>query len=133
MPLCGQFRRLCQGRCPGWEDRYLVRRGFSPYDRLHKEQFEKELHFQCTYIHPDDLPRATEMMNHSKETQMPTTAEGRILTRDGTQKVLTMTFCYVSAENSWDGIESFYSVGIDITKSGKYRSSSTMRWRRPIR
>lgn len=81
-----------------------------------KEQFEKELHFQCTYIHPDDLPRATEMMNHSKETQMPTTAEGRILTRDGTQKVLTMTFCYVSAENSWDGIESFYSVGIDITK-----------------
>ena len=27
-----------------------------------------------------------------------------------------MTFSYVSAENSWDDIESFYSVGIDITK-----------------
>ena len=27
-----------------------------------------------------------------------------------------MTYNYVSSEDSWDGIESFYSVGIDVTK-----------------
>lgn len=27
-----------------------------------------------------------------------------------------MTFSYVSGENSWDGIPSFYSVGLDVTK-----------------
>ena len=81
-----------------------------------KEQFENELHSQCSYIHPDDLSRASTIMYHSKETGKPTAAEGRIITRDGTQKVLTMTFSYMSAENSWDGIESFYSIGIDITK-----------------
>ncbi len=31
-------------------------------------------------------------------------------------KILTMTYSYVSGENSWDGIPSFYSVGIDVTK-----------------
>ncbi|MEQ2679113.1 histidine kinase dimerization/phospho-acceptor domain-containing protein [Enterocloster citroniae] len=55
-------------------------------------------------------------MNDSKETGKPTATEGRIITRDGRQKIITMTFSYVSAENSWDDIESFYSVGIDITK-----------------
>lgn len=81
-----------------------------------KEQFENELHSQCTYLHPDDVQRATEIMNDSKESGRPTAAEGRIITRDGRQKIITMTFSYVSAENSWDDIESFYSVGIDITK-----------------
>lgn len=81
-----------------------------------KEQFENELHSQCSYLHPDDVPRAIEVMNDSKESGRPTATEGRIITRDGRQKVITMTFSYVSAENSWDDIGSFYSVGIDITK-----------------
>ena len=29
---------------------------------------------------------------------------------------MTVTFCYVSGEDSWDGIPSIYSVGIDITE-----------------
>ena len=79
-----------------------------------KEQFKNELNSECSYIHPDDMIRATKIMNHSKETGKPTAAEGRIITRDGKQKILTMTFSYVSSDNSWDGIESFYSVGIDV-------------------
>lgn len=81
-----------------------------------KEQFEKELHSRCSYLHQDDRNRVSKIMRLSKETGMPTAAEGRIITHDGTQKILTMTFCYVGAENSWDDIESYYSVGIDITK-----------------
>lgn len=59
--------------------------------------------------------------NDSKESGRPTTAEGGIITRDGRQKIITMTFSYVSAENSWDDIVSFYSVGIDITKEQKHQ------------
>lgn len=81
-----------------------------------KEEFENELHSQCTYVHPDDIERAAAIMQRSKETGEDTIAEGRILTRDGRTKILTMTYSYVGRENSWDGIESFYSVGIDVTK-----------------
>lgn len=55
-------------------------------------------------------------MNNSKESGMSTAVEGRVITHDGKIKILTMTYSYVSGEESWDGIESFYSVGIDITK-----------------
>lgn len=81
-----------------------------------KEAFENELHSQCAYVHPDDIERAAAIMQRSRETGEDTIAEGRIITRDGTVKILTMTYSYVSRENSWDGIESFYSVGIDVTK-----------------
>lgn len=81
------------------------------------EQFKGELHSQCAYIHPDDIKSVSDTMRCSKETGMPETAEGRIITRDGSTKVMTMTFSYVSGDNSWDGIESYYSVGIDITKA----------------
>lgn len=81
-----------------------------------EEQFHNELHDQCTYVHPDDIERAAKVMQSAKETGEDTIAEGRIITRDGAIKILTMTYSYVSSEESWDGIESFYSVGIDITK-----------------
>lgn len=81
-----------------------------------KEQFEKELQFQCSYIHPDDMARVAEIMENARKTGDPTASEARIITRDGRLKVLTITFTYVSGENSWDGVESFYSVGIDITR-----------------
>lgn len=81
-----------------------------------KEAFENELHSQCTYIHPDDILKAVEIMQRSKETGEDTVAEGRIITRDGKIKILMMTYSYVSSKDSWDGIESFYSVGIDVTK-----------------
>ncbi|MCB6480791.1 hypothetical protein LI134_10915, partial [Streptococcus parasanguinis] len=30
-----------------------------------------------------------------------------------------MTLCYISGEDSWDGIPSFYSLGLDITQERK--------------
>lgn len=82
-----------------------------------KEQFENEIQSQCaSYVHADDLDHAIEVMQESRMTGQPTICESRIVTRDGQIKILTMTFSYVSGEESWDGIASFYSVGIDITK-----------------
>ncbi len=80
-----------------------------------REQFERELGSQYGYIHPDDIDRATRIMRQAKETGQSTAVEGRILTRDGSVKILTMTYSYVPGEESWDGIPSFYSVGIDVT------------------
>ena len=79
-------------------------------------QFEEELHSKCTYVHPDDLPQAISIMDHSRETGEYTNFEARIITRDGSIKILMMTFSFVSAAESWDGIPSFYSIGIDVTK-----------------
>lgn len=81
-----------------------------------KEQFENELHSRCTYVHPDDIDKATQIMQRAREIGDDTVLEGRIITRDGKTKILMMTYSYVSSEDSWDGIESFYSVGIDVTK-----------------
>lgn len=84
-----------------------------------KEQFENELGSRCGYIHPDDVERATAIMKHSRETGTPAVIEGRVITRDGRTKILTMTYSYVSAEDSWDGIASFYRIGIDVTQDRK--------------
>ena len=81
-----------------------------------EEQFENELQSKCDYVHPDDIERTVEIMEKSRETGEDTAAEGRIVTRDGKIKILTMTFSYVSAKDSWNGKDSFYSIGIDITK-----------------
>lgn len=82
-----------------------------------KEQFADELQSRCSYIHPDDMAQVISTMRYSKESGTPTASEGRIITRDKKQKILTMTFSYVRGEDSWDGIASFYSIGIDITQT----------------
>ena len=81
-----------------------------------KEQFEWELHSKCTYVHPDDIDYAEAVMKQSRETGEATAVERRIITRDGTTKIVSITFRYVSAEESWDGIPSYYSAGLDMTK-----------------
>lgn len=81
-----------------------------------EEQFKTELHGQCAYVHPNDIDRATNIMESAKKKGRDTISETRIITRDGEIKYLTTTFSYVSSEESWDGIPSFYSVGIDVTK-----------------
>ena len=81
-----------------------------------QEQFEMELHSQCSYVHPDDLERTTAAMQSSRVAGSDTSAEVRIVTRAGVTKILTMTFSYVSGQDSWDGIPSYYSVGIDVTR-----------------
>ena len=80
-----------------------------------KEQFEQELHSRCAYVHPDDIAYAEETMRQSRATGKATVGERRIVTRDGTIKIVSITFRYVSAEDSWDGIPSYYSAGIDMT------------------
>ena len=80
-----------------------------------KEEFEEELYSQCTYVHPDDIERAAAVMEQSKITGESTAVEGRIITRGGTVKILMMTYSYVGGEDSWDGIPSYYSVGVDVT------------------
>ena len=39
----------------------------------------------------------------------------RIRKRDGEERILTTTLGYVSAQDSWDGIASYYSIGLDVT------------------
>ena len=80
------------------------------------EQFEKELHSQCSYVHPDDLMRILPMMQAVDETGTNLITEARIITRSGKIKIFTLTLYYINAEDSWDGIPSFYSIGIDVTK-----------------
>ena len=80
-----------------------------------KEQFESELHSQCTYIHPDDSDRIRAVLKEIQATGESTVLESRIITNSGQIRILTMTFCFARGEESWDGIPSFYSVGIDVT------------------
>lgn len=90
--------------------------GFLELIGYSKDQFEQELHSRCTYIHPDDIDRVVHIMCESRKTGEKTVAEGRIVTWDGTVKILMMTYSYASGENSGDGIPSFYSVCIDVTR-----------------
>ena len=81
-----------------------------------KTEFEQELHSQCTYVHPDDIEQISDIMEQSRFTGRPTAAEGRIVTFHGVLKILALSFSFVSAEDSWDGIPSYYSVGLDVTR-----------------
>lgn len=81
-----------------------------------KEQFEKELHSQCAYVHPEDLARAVEMIQNEKNSNKNTVLDARVRTYSGEERILTITLSYVSGEDSWDGIPSFYSIGIDVTE-----------------
>ena len=80
------------------------------------KEFERELHSQCTYVHPDDIVQITGIMEQSRVTGRPTAAEGRVVTYHGDIKILALSFSFVSAEESWDGIPSYYSVGLDVTR-----------------
>ena len=79
-------------------------------------QFIHELHSKCSYVHPDDRERAASLMRSISKTGEYTVSEFKFVTRSGEVRNLAVTFCYVSGEDSWDGIPSIYSVGIDITE-----------------
>lgn len=80
------------------------------------EQFVHELHSKCSYVHPDDRERAASLMRSISQTGEYSVGEFKFVTRSGDVRILTVTLCYVSGEDSWDGIPSIYSVGIDITE-----------------
>lgn len=79
-------------------------------------QFETELGSQCRYVHPDDMQRLLAIMKEIKTSGENFVTECRIITRSGETKILMLTLYYTSAEESPDGIPSFYSVGVDVTK-----------------
>ena len=81
-----------------------------------KEQFENELHSKRNYVYPEDRERAVKIMKKLKETDEYAIMDTRFITHSGETRFVTVTFSYVRAEESWDGIPSFYSVGLDITK-----------------
>ncbi|MCR0568655.1 GGDEF domain-containing protein [[Clostridium] innocuum] len=84
-----------------------------------KEQFENELHSRCTYMHPDDYKRVQLLAQDLKESGENVVLEARAYTRSKKERIWTTTLCYISGEDSWDGIPSFYSLSLDITKERK--------------
>ncbi len=80
------------------------------------EEFEQELHSQCAYVPQEDLEHILPILRNAIKTGEDTVIETHVQTRSGKKKIVTMTFHYASAEESWDGIPSFYSIGIDVTK-----------------
>lgn len=79
------------------------------------EQFEEELHNECAYMHPDDLKRVLLLAADMKKTGENVLLEARAYTRTKEERLWTVTLCYISGEDSWDGIPSYYSIGLDIT------------------
>lgn len=89
-----------------------------------QEQLEEELNSCCfQYVHPDDLPRTLEVCKSLKNTGDNAVLEARAFTRSKEERVWTVTLCYISGEDSWDGIPSFYSLGLDITNERRQMES----------
>lgn len=84
-----------------------------------KEEFENELHSKCDYLHAEDLERVQKVMDTLTETGQNTVIDVRAITRTGEQLNLTATLCYIGGEDSWDGIPSYYSIGLDVTEERK--------------
>ncbi|HBG5750612.1 TPA: diguanylate cyclase [Clostridioides difficile] len=84
-----------------------------------KEQFAEELNNQCGYLFSEDYKRSKKLAQDLKESGENVVFEAKIYTRSREERIWTVTLCYISGEDSWDGIPSFYSIGIDITKERK--------------
>lgn len=56
-------------------------------------------------------------MHEAKETGRSSIMQGRIVTRSGKIRHLTITFSYMDGKDSEDGIPSYYSLGIDVTET----------------
>ncbi|MDV9445121.1 diguanylate cyclase [Clostridioides difficile] len=84
-----------------------------------KEQFAEELNNQCGYLFSEDYKRSKKLAQDLKESGDNVVFEAKIYTRSREERIWTVTLCYISGEDSWDGIPSFYSIGIDITKERK--------------
>ncbi|MBZ0677030.1 diguanylate cyclase [Clostridioides difficile] len=84
-----------------------------------KEQFAEELNNQCGYLFSEDYKRSKKLAQDLKESGDNVVFEAKIYTRSREERIWTVTLCYISGEDGWDGIPSFYSIGIDITKERK--------------
>ena len=70
-----------------------------------EEQFKEELQSQCLYVHPEDMEQAEAAMHEAKETGRSSIMQGRIVTRSGKIRHLTITFSYMDGKDSEDGIQ----------------------------
>lgn len=84
-----------------------------------EDQFVNELHNTCSYLHPDDQIRTIRLVNELKKTGDNVVFEARSYNRKREERLWTVTLCYISGEDSWDGIPSYYSLGLDITDERK--------------
>ena len=82
-----------------------------------EEQFERELRRQITaYVAPEDMERLLTMMQKITTTGESIITDAQFITHSGETRYVTLTLTYASAADSWDGVPSFYSVAIDVTK-----------------
>ena len=89
---------------------------FLPMIGYTKEQFENELHNQCSYIHPDDRDKVCQIMLEAKKSKEIMMGEARIIRRDGAIRTLNMTFSFEEGRTNEDGVPSFYSVMVDVSE-----------------
>lgn len=87
-------------------------------------QFIHELHSKCSYVHPDDRERAASLMRSISKTGEYTVAEFKFVTRSGEVRALTVTFCYVSGEDSWMAFRLFTAWASISLRSAGSRSGS---------
>lgn len=80
-----------------------------------KEQFKSERYELKSYMHPEDLKRAKQIVYKLRNSKESVVFEGRVYTRNKEERIWTLTLCYVDERDSWDGIPCFYSMGLDIT------------------
>ncbi|WP_294468726.1 PAS domain-containing hybrid sensor histidine kinase/response regulator [uncultured Anaerofustis sp.] len=91
-----------------------------------EEEFETKLHSKCNYVYPEDYKKIIPLLDELKATNGSAVTEIRIVTGDGSVKNLTMSLCYVPAEDSWDDIPSFYSLGMDVTEERREQERQRM-------
>ncbi len=72
-----------------------------------KEQFAEELNNQCGYLFSEDYKRSKKLAQDLKESGDNVVFEAKIYTRSREERIWTVTLCYISGEDSWDGIPSF--------------------------
>lgn len=80
-----------------------------------KSEFEVELLDRCSYMHPDDFKRLSASANEMKKTGDNVVLEVRTYTRSKEERNWMITLCYISGEDSWDGVSSFYCISLDVT------------------
>lgn len=83
-----------------------------------KAQFEK-ISDCSTYLHPDDCRRVRLAALEMKKTGDNAALEVRVCTQNKEEKIWKIILCYVSGEDSQDGIPSFYSLSLEATDERK--------------
>lgn len=66
-----------------------------------KEQFKSERYELKSYMHPEDLKRAKQIVHKLRNSKESVVFEGRVYTRNKEERIWTLTLCYVDERDSW--------------------------------